>query len=138
MLSFFLKNLLQKSKKKILVNLIFSHKFTRNFKNYLDMLFLNFWNFNTQPCEFWSRVSSRVKKIIIANLVISLVPYHLPAMHSFHPMVMKKRAKLTSFFITWYEFISKEVISSIKVWRLEKTTISVFPQVISVNTILFK
>ena len=96
---------------------------------------LNFLTLNL--CEFWSRVSSRVKKVIISNLVISLVPYHLPAMHFFHPMVMKKRAKLTSFFITRYEFILKEVISLIKVWRLEKTIISVFPRIVSAETILF-
>ena len=96
---------------------------------------LNFLTLNL--CEFWSRVSSRVKKEIISNLVISLVPYHLPAMHSFHPKVMKKRAKLTSFFITRYEFILKEVNSLIKVWRLEKTIITVFPWIVSTETILF-
>ena len=44
---FLLKNLLQKTKQTFFfsVNLIFGHKFTRNVKNYLDMLFLNFWIF---------------------------------------------------------------------------------------------
>ena len=50
------------------VNIVFSQMFTINAKTYLDMLFLNF-------CGYWSRVGSRAKKVIIFNLVISLVPY---------------------------------------------------------------
>ena len=44
---------------------------------------------------------------VLFHHTVAFFSIHLPAVHSFHSMVMKKRAKLTSFFITRYEFIDK-------------------------------
>ena len=58
------------------VDIVFGQKFTRNAKNYLDILFLNFCNFLTLSLwGYWSRVERRARKAVISNLVISLLPY---------------------------------------------------------------
>ena len=54
------------------IDIVFGQKLTRNAKGYLNMLFLNFCKFVDIDPGLVER--SRVKKVIMSNLVISLVP----------------------------------------------------------------
>ena len=89
------KNLLQKPEQTFFffVNLVFGQKFTRNAKKLSGHAVSQLWQILTlNLCGYWSRVGSRVKKVIIFNLVISVVPYSYPILW-IHEANLYKHAK---------------------------------------------